>query len=449
MLKLKKLIIILTTILIILSGALGFLIYKYRGKVIYGIDEEGRDIEVNIDNKLKKVSIRNNYYAVKTCVNKFYLYYSSIYDVSGDYYIVDEEAEASMQKEKKQSIEAVYNMLDDEYKSYKGITLDNLTTKLPEIKEMSVIINDMYVSEKTNNIGIYFVYGNLIDSTNSQTYDFSMIVKIDMLNETFKVFLEDYVDDKYPNINVGEDVKIEYKEEIEDNQYNIFSYESITDSVYIQDIFTNLRKNMLYNKKIVYENLDEEYRTKRFPTFEKFEQYTKNNIRDITIMKLSKYRKDKNGDSVQYVCLDSHNKYYIINENSTMDLTFILDTYTIDLPEFLTKYEESNETDKVALNIEKIKEAINAKDFEYVYNKLDNTFRNTKYSNYNNFENELKSKLFERNTFEYKKIENQGNVFIATVIARNSKKEEETSEMKIIMKLTDTTDYSISFSFEE
>ena len=32
-------------------------------------------------------------------------------------------------------------------------------------------------------------------------------------------------------------------------------------SVYIQDIFTNLRKNMLYNKKIVYENLDEEYRT--------------------------------------------------------------------------------------------------------------------------------------------------------------------------------------------
>lgn len=448
MLKLKKWIIILTTILIILSGALGFLIYKYRGKVIYGIDEEGRDIEVNIDNKLKKVSIRNNYYAVKTCVNKFYLYYSSMYDVSGDYYIVDEEAEASMQKEKQQSIEAVYNMLDDEYKSYKGLTLDNLTTKLPKIKEMSVIINDMYVSEKTNNIGIYFVYGNLIDMANSKTYSFSTIVKMDMINETFAIFLDDYIEDKYPNIKVGENVEIECKEKIEANQYNIFDYEIITDATYIEDIFTTLRKNMLYNKKIVYERLQEEYRAKRFPTYEKFEQYTKNNIRDLTIMKLSKYRKNNNGDSVQYVCLDSHNKYYIINENSTMDLTFILDTYTIDLPEFLTKYENSNESDKVALNIEKIKEAINSKDFEYFYNKLDNTFRNTKYSNYNNFENELKSKVFERNTFEYKKIENQGNVFIATVIVKNSKKQDETTEMRIVMKLTDTTDYSLSFSFE-
>ena len=57
----------------------------------------------------------------------------------------------------------------------------------------------------------------------------------------------------------------------------------------------------------------------------------------------------------------------------------VLDTYTIDLPEFIEKYNSANEKTKVGLNIQKVFDAINNEDYEYVYNKLDNTFKQTNF----------------------------------------------------------------------
>lgn len=445
----KKWIIILIIILMITIGILGYIIYQNRGQVIYNIDEEGSEIEYNFDNTLQRVSIRNNYYAVKTCVNKFYIYYWSIFDTGEDYYL-EEDDETTLEEQKKLNIEALYSMLDEEYKTYKDITVDNLETKLPEIEEVNVNITDMYVSEKDPNINVYFVYGKLTNTSKNESNDFSMMVKMDMRNETFKVLLSDYIDEKYGDIKEGDNVEINYQENIENDGYNIFGFESITDNTYIADVFKSVRENMINNKQIAYDSLDEEYKAKRFPTFEKFEQYIKDNIYDVVVMKLSQYQKTRYDDYVQYVCLDTHNNYYIINEYAPMKFSVILDTYTIDLPQFLTKYEESDETTKVALNIEKIKNAINDNNFEYVYNKLDDTFKNNNFADYTKLESYLKSYLFEKNTFEYENIEKQGSVYIAKVIIKNKEDaNEEPKEMQVVMKLTDTTEYHISFNLEK
>mgnify|MGYP000081844256 CR=1 FL=1 len=45
--------------------------------------------------------------------------------------------------------------------------------------------------------------------------------------------------------------------------------------------------------------------------------------------------------------------------------------------EFIEKYNSANEKTKVGLNIQKVFDAINNEDYEYVYNKLDNTFKQT------------------------------------------------------------------------
>ena len=58
-------------------------------------------------------------------------------------------------------------------------------------------------------------------------------------------------------------------------------------------------------------------------------------------LELKSYKIDKNNDYTQYVLIDNLENYYIFRETSVMDYTVILDTYTIDLPEFLEKYENA------------------------------------------------------------------------------------------------------------
>lgn len=446
MAKLKKFIVILIIMLIFTVAIIGYLIYKNKWKPINEVNEHPVESTYVYNSTIQEISVRNDYYAVKSCINKFYVYYSKIYNID-DYLIEDDEIVENNQKT--QSIEAVYNMLDEEYIDYNNITKNNLTTKLPQVGKMSIIIDDMYVSEKDNNISVYFAYGKLIDTTTSQPKDFSIMVKVDRLSRTFTVLLGDFIDEKFGDIDVGKKLEINYPEKIEKNDYNTYDYKIIKDDTYIGDIFKSFRDNMIYDKQAAYEQLNEEYRNKRFPTLKDFEKYINDNTRKISTMNLSHYEKNKENGVVQYICKDSNDNYYIIKEKSTMNCEFILDTYTLDLPEFLTKYDSADVTTKVALNIEKIKEAINLKDFEYVYNKTDDTFKTNKFKNFDEFENYLKSNLFEQNTFKYKSIEEKAGVYVATVVVTDKENtNSETKAMQVIMKLLNTTDYIISFSFE-
>lgn len=402
--------------------------------------------EVSMDTELKYVSNRNNYYVVKSCINIFYTYYNGIYNSNEmSSLIMDEETTASLENVKKQDIEAVYNILDEDYKTYKNITLDNLTSKLPSINTNKIDITNMYVTEEDKNISIYFVYGYLIDTSSMQTSKFSMIVKIDMLNRTFSVLLEDYMKENYNNIKVGENVDINYSNEIKSNDYNKFKFEIITDDAYIADIFSDFKQNMIYNDDEVYKNLDETYREKRFSDVKDFEEYVNNRIREITVMNLSKYQKTIYDNYTQYVCLTNKDEYIIINEISPMKYSFILDTYTIDLPEFLEKYNNSTDQQKVALNIDKFMQAINAKDYKYAYNCLADSFKNNYFKTQEEFENYAKENFYSSNNVEYNEFDTQGDVYTYSVILTDK----ETSEQKnktFIVKLEEGTEFVLSFN---
>lgn len=55
--------------------------------------------EIEAGSELEQVSVRNSFYVVKNCINKFYTNYNLIYNNS----------------EKEEYIQAVYNMLDQDY----------------------------------------------------------------------------------------------------------------------------------------------------------------------------------------------------------------------------------------------------------------------------------------------------------------------------------------------
>ena len=130
-----------------------------------------------------------------------------------------------------------------------------------------------------------------------------------------------------------------------------------------------------------------------------------------------------------------------------MDFTINLDTYTIDTKEFLDKYNEENDKGKAEMNIEKIFQAINRKDYNYIYNYLDESFRNSYYPNVEKLETFFENNLFEINTIESKDYKNEGDIQMFDIIVHD-KNGNESKNMTIIMKIKENTDFVTSFNVQ-
>lgn len=447
----KKTIIVILIIILIVSLTTVAILLWHRGKNDEKQATPAMPTDpVEIDNTLQRVSKRNNFYMVKSCVDKFYAYYESLYNSQGDSIIIDEEAQKSLDKQKEENKNAVYSMLDDTYIDYKNITLDNLTSKISKIDPLYVSVTEMYELQKDENMYVYFVYGNIRDQKTSNISKFSMIVKIDMRNRAFKVLLQDYVNEKYNNIQIGETVQINISDKIEANKYNIVEYKAISDSTYVTDIINAYKNDIMFNSEEVYNKLDTDYKEKRFKDLESFKEYVSTKIRKIVTMNVTKFQKEDYEEYVQYVCLDNKGDYTIIKEYGPMNYTLILDTYTIDLPEFKAKYENADNKNKVALNMDKIKQAINDNNYEYVYSKLNETFKNNNFKNYDKFLKNFKSRFFEDNIFEYQSIEGQENIYDIKVKIKNKNEElNEGNNIAFVMQLLENTNFEISFNVEE
>lgn len=431
--KIKKLIFILIIIALIVISLIIYIILKNKGQVIYGIDEEGVGVDYNYTKEIKEVSIRNNYYVVETCLNKFYTYYTET--------SLDQDEDVEIESIRKQ---ALYEMLGKEYIENKGITEENILEILPEINESVVNITDMYVSEQNQNFSIYFVYGNLREKRMGTLSDFKVMIKVDALNKVFNIYPEDYLKSKYPNIKIGDMIDSQNLN-IEKGEYNIFEYNIISEEKYVGDLFEKYREEILYNRELAYNHLDKEYREKRFLNLEEFKLYAKNNVKNNVTMKLSKYQVSKEDEYTQYICIDQNGNYYIFHETAPMKYTLILDTYTIDLPEFISKYNEADNDNKVALNINKVNEALNHQDYRYIYNKLDETYKKNNFDTLEKFETFIKNNVFNKNKFENLSTTINGDVYILSVKVTDLENENNSNTLKIFLRLKDSIDFVISF----
>lgn len=124
----------------------------------------------------------------------------------------------------------------------------------------------------------------------------------------------------------------------------------------------------------------------------------------------------------------------------------MLDTYTIDLPEFIEKYNNSTDEQKVLFNIQKFFEAINQKDYAFAYSKLDETFKNTNFGTLAQFEAYMKKNFFSKNKLSVGKTEKQGNLYLYDInISDGEEKEVGTKKKNFVMQLKEGTDFVMSF----
>lgn len=441
--KTKKMILILLIIVVVVIIVIVAIIINNNNKEDkkYTLQKDvGLDAyEKEIDTKLKAVTNRTDFYVVKDCIGKYYSYYSIVFNAK-DYYGTDDETVIGKAEEENSKV--LYNMLDKEYTHYENITTSNIKSKLKKIENVSVEITEMYIVPKTKYVNVYVVKGNLKENT-TNIDQFQVITKVDFANRTFSILPEEYVEEKYGVLTEGRDIDMNVSDSIEQNNNNTYQYPTVTDETYVKDLFSNFRNKLLYDATAAYNYLDEEYRDKKFGTIEQFNKYNEENKEKQKTMQLTKYQKTISDEYTEYVCIDQNNRYYIFRETAVMDYSVILDTYTIDLPQFIEKYNASSDDQKAGMNIQKVIDAINDSDYHYVYSKLDETFKKSNFSSEDAFK-KYAEQNFGNKRLEYESSKQEGDLYISDITI----KENETSiaQKKIIMKLLDGTDFVMSFN---
>lgn len=448
MAKLKKIIPILILVVLIILVIILFMIVKIKNKKEdYGeqieIDVEG-DVDTTRVSTLKTVDNESKFLAIKECVQKYFAYYTDIYNEEeyslGE--IIEEES-----SEEIATTEALYNLLDKDYIEYKKITRENIPQKFAKLTNVKVDINEMYVSQSDTTESAYFVGGRIREISSGNISNFILMLKVNETKKVFSVLLGDYIKEKYGSIENGKDINIEWDKKIEENKYNKYDFRIVNDESYCQELISKYKEEILYDREVAYAHLDDEYKKIKFKSLSEFEEYAKKNTYKNVILKLSKYKKNEYSDYTEYICVDQKDNYYIFHETSPFNYTMILDNYTIDLPEFVEKYNVASDGEKVGYNIQKLVDSINDGDYKYMYNKLNKTFKNNNYKTQAEFESFIKQNLYESNNVISGTYETSGDNYIYSLrISDKTGKQTGSKNMQIIMKLKEGTDFEVSFN---
>ncbi len=361
----------------------------------------------------------------------------------------EEDAKKEIQKE---IMEAIEGVLDETYKR----DYDNLQKHIVDYHDKYKIVGD-YSKNVNYELKIEKLYRKILSEGTSlvlvqaklNNENFNCLIKEDDTNKTYSIFLEDFMVQNNYNPNMSRnDIKIDY-EKIKSNGYNRFVRVKATDEYIVSQYFSEYKMEMLNNPDSAYDILNEEYRKNKYDNVEQFKKYISDNQNRIKMAEIDKYQKTEREGKTEYVCIDKDERYYIFIQTSMKDYEVILDTYTVDLPEFLEKYNKASDEKKVGYNIQKIISAINDSDYKYVSSKLDETFRKNNFETIEKLQSYLEEKLYEVNEIEYTNVKKEGDIYIYQTKIKN-KKDENAKEKNVnfIMKLEEGSNFVFSFSIE-
>ena len=440
--KSKRILIVLILLLIMIAIIVTMLIKTNKKQ------EESRNNQtsnvIEQDEEFAKVKDYKTYFTVKEIVENYITYMKQI---NGDEYVdassfnmTSSQIAKTMQED---GLEALKGILDENYlKDENDSSLIKMQNEYKQDGSYSkqviykLNIDDMYQYNLDSNFSLVLVEAKLNNT------ELNLLVKLDNANNTYSIFLNDYITknnyEKHmsvKNITIG-------KTKIQKNDYNSDINVDGTEKDVVVQYFSDYRMKMLNDTKSAYQKLDSEYAEKKFGQYSNFESYVNNNKNKIEVASIDKYQVLENKNGREYVCVDENGKYYIFMEEEVGKYSVVLDTYTIDLPEFIEKYNSANEKTKVGLNIQKVFDAINNEDYEYVYNKLDNTFKQTNFKTVQEFKNYV-IQNFSGKQLKYGECQQQGSLYIFDITITEGTKQ---TNKRVIMQLKDGTDFVMSFN---
>lgn len=233
------------------------------------------------------------------------------------------------------------------------------------------------------------------------------------------------------------------------NEANQFEFMDVSDQTMSIKYLLDYKEKALYNIELAYDLLDKEYREKRFGNINSYNEYIEKNKEKLQSATLQKYQFKRYNNYNQYVLIDQYNNYYIIRETAIMQYSIILDTYTIDLPEYVEKYNKSNEQQKTAYCINRFVQSVNDENYTFAYSLLASGFKNNYFKNQASFEDYIKQNSLQKQNVTFEQFSNEGNVYYTyKVLLTNGDKDTKPVEKTFIVKLGEGTNFELSFNVD-
>ena len=424
--RIKLLILISFFIIIILISCI-IIVNKGKQDNIISKDQKDNENYITVPpGKSTEVGYQE-FYTVSSCVGK---YIDSINKNNNIYYSNNEmEFNNEMFKER------IKALLSEKF---------NGNISIKDEKYNFTAIN-VIKSFSNKNVDTYVVHG-FISNVNMESFeDLYCVVNLDTKNYTFSI---EPLNSRY---NTIEEIEPEKIDNISKNEYNMFSYEPLSDEKKCTLYFNYIRRLMLVNPELAYTYIDEEYKSIRFKNYDNFVKYIQNN-RNIILESVVKNYKI-NGEGTEIYILDQYSNIFKFNIEGIMKFKVQLDDYIVMLDEEIEKYNALSVQQKIVNCINRWIKMINSKDYEFAYNYLDKTFSENNFKGVENFEKYVKQKwpeFIDIKCSDYKEVNDVGTMKVK-ISARGTSNTENNKviEKTFIVKLLDDNNFVMSFNVNE
>lgn len=296
-------------------------------------DDVAEPIQEYIDQvkgKLVKSDNITNLYQAKLCIQKYYEYLCAIKSI--EKYSSDEileqniNANTAIQSTEPENRnaqyfkEVAYSMLAKDYADKKNITKENIDRLCDGSENVSVEIYKLYTLTNFDDIYVYFVNGIVRDIDTNIGKEINYIVAIDINNNTFEIYLDDYIDgySDYSILEEGSEVPFVLPKTIEKRTYNNFVDVGIKYDRVARDMLVNIRTLMLYDTQKAYDLLSTAMKEK-YPTYDSFKSYVDSKNKEIFSLTYGSYQL-KSGENGM--------KFVIYNGDSSIKVTVDFDGFS-------------------------------------------------------------------------------------------------------------------------
>lgn len=392
-------------------------------------EDDTYEIKNNISKQLTFVKNRSDYFIIKNIFEKYV-------NIIGN-----------------EENNVLNNMLSmqfkNQYGTYSNANVPRLTNSSQYYK---TIINEMLVAQIDDTNYVYILKANCrIVNMDNSVFTITLMIEIDTANELYYIYPEKYVNDKkYNSLKSGDTINFSV-ELIDNNLDNKYKKITKTDGEMAEEYFNDYKELLKYYQNEAYQKLNSDYAKSKFGNKETYIKYLENNKSNIALMKINQYKVYSTDNYTDYICTDQYYNYYIFRQqDGIMKYTVFLDTYTVELDTFKEEYDNSkNDESKLSIQLGKITQMLNKKDYNTIYNKLNKTFKNNNFTNISKLQEYLQNNIYDINYIKVNNMQQNDDYYICECTLNNLKNTEEVKSMNIIMKLIDSNNFEMSFSFEE
>ena len=308
----SKKVLIMLLILLIMIGIIVFALIQLEQADKSKTENDISQVEDIQGKSFEEIKDYKTYFSVKEVINNYITYMKQI---NGDEYVdtsrlnmTKAEVAEAMQED---GLDAIKSILDDDYK--KNVSDNSIIQIQNQYKQngtydkevtYSLNIDNVYECQLTNNIIITLAEAKLNGK------ELNVLVKFDNKNNTYSMFLDDYVSKYNYNKNMDKkDFNIS-KNEIIKNSYNNNIKVDDSEVYVITQYFSDFRMKMLNDTEVAYRELDSDYAQKKFGDYSNFQNYINENKESITYAGINKYQVVENSDNKEYICRERYWKVY-------------------------------------------------------------------------------------------------------------------------------------------